>query len=223
LIYFVRLLCYLLLFGLACQPAFAQNTNLLPKYGLLPKSEAQKAADAKLIAGIDEYYKGDRKKGAQYAASRGWQLLRQGNRPDAMKRFNQAWLLDNTNGNAIWGMAAIQADAGKFDESLKLFAEAEGFVGKDIDFSVDYARMLGMAGVQTNNETLQKDAFVRFARLYEMAPQNTLNLQNWAITFFYLGNYAEAWKKITLAEATPRRADVDLTFLAALQARMPRP
>lgn len=217
------LLAFVVSFGLALQPASAQDINLQPKYGSLPKNDAQKAADAKFVASIDDYYKGDRKKGAVDASSRGWQFLREGNRLDAMKRFNQAWLLDERNGYALWGMAAVQAGSGKIDESLKLFAEAEGFVGNDIDFAVDYAKALGTVGAQTENETLLKDAFARFARLHEKAPQHTLNLQNWAITLFYVGNYAEAWKTVKLPEATPHRAELDPRFLAALQSKMPRP
>jgi tetratricopeptide (TPR) repeat protein len=223
LIFRALFIALLLSFGLASPSALAEAVNLQPKYGSLPKSEAQKAADAKFIASIDEYYKGDRKKGAQNISNSGWQLLRQGNSSDAMKRFNQAWLLDETSGNALWGMAAIQANSGKTDESLKLMAEAEKFVGSDIDFAVDYAKAIGIAGAQTKNETQLKDAFARFARLYEKSPQHTLNLQNWAITLFYVGNYAEAWKKVKLAETTPRRADLDPKFLAALQSKLPRP
>ena len=50
-----------------------------------------------------------------------------------------------------------------------------------------------------------------------------MNLQNWVVTLYYVGNYAEAWKKVKLAEATPRRAELDPGFIAALQAKMPRP
>lgn len=217
------LLALFLSFGMALHPASAEDMSVQPKYGSLPKNDAQKSADAKFIASIDAYYKGDRKKGAEDVSSRGWQFLRQGNPMDAMKRFNQAWLINNTNGNALWGMAAIQAGSGKIDESLKLFAEAEGFVGNDIDFAVDYAKTIGVAGAQTKNQMLLNDAFVRFARLYEQAPLHTLNLQNWAITLFYVGNYAEAWKTVKLAEATPRRDELDPRFLAALQSKMPRP
>jgi tetratricopeptide (TPR) repeat protein len=223
LIFRTLVLAFLFSSVLAIQPSTAQNMNLQPKYGVLSKNDAQKAADAKFIASIDDYYKGDRKKGSEDVSMRGWQFLRQGNSLEAMKRFNQAWLLDNANGNAIWGMAAIQAGSGGIDESLKLFSEAEGLLGNDIDFSVDYAKALGIAGAQAKNETLLKDAFARFARLYEKAPQHTLNLQNWAITSFYIGNYAEAWNAVKLAEVTPRRAELDPGFLTALQSKMPRP
>jgi tetratricopeptide (TPR) repeat protein len=216
------LLLFLLL-GVGVHTSFAQDINLQPKYGSVLKNDAQKAADTKFLASIDDYYKGNRKKAAEDVSSRGWQFLRQGNIPDAMRRFNQAWLLDNANGSAIWGMAAVQASAGKIAESLKLFGEAEGIVGNNIDFSVDYAKALGIAGAQAKNNALLNDAFSRFSRVYEKAPQHTLNLQNWAITLFYVGNYAEAWKKVKLAEATPRRAEIDPNFIAALQSKMSRP
>ena len=213
----------LLTVGSLFSVAFAQNINLQPKYGLQPKNEAQKAADAKLLASIDARYKGNRKKAAEDVSAQGWQLLRQGANPDAMRRFNQAWLLDNSNGNALWGMAAIQAGSGKLNESLPLFAEAERIIGGDIDFAADHAKAIGIAGVQTRNQSLVNDAFARFARVHAKAPQHTLNLQNWAITLFYVGNFSEAWKKVKLAEATPRHVELDPQFLANLQRKMPRP
>lgn len=206
-----------------CSQAHALDANLLPKYGLQPKTEVQKAADANFIAAMDAQYKGDRKKAADEASNRGWQLLRQGNPPDAMRRFNQAWLLNANNGGALWGMAVIQGQMGQLDQALKLFAEAKSVLGDDIDLAADHARALGAAGTKSNNRALMNQAFAQFAWVHQKAPQHTLNLQNWAIAHFYLGNYAEAWAKIKLAEATTRRAEIDPNFVAALQSKMPRP
>jgi tetratricopeptide (TPR) repeat protein len=176
-------------FLLSATLAYAQDDrNLLPKYGLLPKTEWQKAADAEFIDAIDEEYHGDRNKASMDLAGRGWQYLAGGNYADAMRRFNQAWLLNNSNGTALWGMAAIEASAGKSDDSLRLFAEAEKFVGGEVNFSVDYAKAVGMAGVQRRDDALLRDAFERFERVYEKAPQNTKNLQNWASLSLALGD-----------------------------------
>jgi len=217
------ILLLVVLVGSTFSAAFAQEINLLPKYGLLPKNEGQKEADQKFVADIDHSYKGNRKKAAEDMAGLGWQFLRADDSETAMKRFNQAWLLDNSNGKALWGMAAVQANWMKLDESLKLFAEAESFVGDDINFTTDYAKTLGMAGAKTKNESLLNDAFARFARVHKTAPQNTLNLQNWAITLYYVGKYAEAWEKIKLAEATPGHDEINSKFVDALQSKMPRP
>jgi tetratricopeptide (TPR) repeat protein len=214
------LLASLILFANA---APAQEINLLPKYGGLPKADWQKAADDKFIAGMDEDYRGDRNKASSDMAAHGWQYLAAGDPEDAMRRFNQAWLLKNDCGVALWGMAAVEADWGKLDDSLKLFSEAEKFVSGEINFSVDYARAIGMVGSQRHDDALLKDAFDRFQRVYDKAPQNTKNLQNWAMTLFAVGKYSDAWEKVKLAEATPNKGDLDPRFLEALQARMPRP
>ncbi|MFN7944011.1 MAG: hypothetical protein U0Z53_01445 [Blastocatellia bacterium] len=212
-----------LAFGSVFPAAYGQDINLLPRYGLLPKTEVQKEIDAKFLASIDEMYKGNRKKAAKDFSARGWQYLMQGNFPDAMRRFNQAWLLDNANGTALWGMAAIQAAEEKFDESLKLFAEAEAIVGDDHNFTTDYAKTLAMAGTQKKDDKLLKDAFARFERVYKKAPKHKMNLLNWAIALYFADNYAEAWKKVKLAEAVPGDPEFAPEFLDMLQRKMPRP
>jgi tetratricopeptide (TPR) repeat protein len=217
------LACVLLAIGSTTTVSYAQDAGLLPKYGSSQKTEAQRVADQKFIKAIDDRYGGNRTSAAEELATRGWQLLRQGNSPDAMRRFNQAWLLDNSNGSALWGIAAVLGSTGNTAESLKLFSEAGRTIGGNLDFSVDFAKTLGIAGAQSNNDALLKDAFSRFQRNYEQAPQHVLNLQNWAVTLFYVGKHAEAWEKIQLAEAAPRRAELDTKFIAALQGKMPRP
>jgi tetratricopeptide (TPR) repeat protein len=205
--------------NLAC----ADDRNLLPKYGDMPLTAIEKEINDKFVSGMDEDYHGDLKKASMDMAMRGWQYLHEGNLEDAMRRFNQAWLLNKKNGTALWGMAAIEASSGNYAESLKLFTEAEKFVGSEINFSVDFAKALGKAGVQLKDDTLLKYAFNRFERNYQKAPQNTLNLQNWAMTLFGIGNYSEAWAKVKLAETTPNKNVLDPRFLADLQSRMPRP
>lgn len=199
------------------------DINLLPKYGLLQKADWQKVADENFVSGMDERYHGDRTKASIDTSARGWQYLMQHDQDDAMRRFNQAWLLDSNNGYALWGMAAVEGSFGKLDESLKLFAEAEKFVGGEINFSVDYAKALGTAAAMRNDNVMLKDALNRYEDIYKKAPQNTNNLQNWAIILFAKQRYPEAWAKIKLAEATPDKSQIDPRFVADLEAHMPRP
>ena len=197
--------------------AHADDRNLLPKYGNLPKEQWQKDADEKFIEGMKEQYHGDLIKASSDTAMRGWQYLYQGDSDTAMRRFNQAWLLNPKNGTALWGMAAIVADAGKLDEALQLFSEADQYVGEEINFKVDYARAVATASTKRNDEKLRKDAFDRFQSIYQAAPQNARNLQNWAILLFSLGRYKEAQEKINLAQATPDNKVLDPRFLADLK------
>ena len=105
------LACILLALASTTTLTYAQDTNLLPKYGGVPRNEAQLASDEEFIKTIEGLYGGNRIEAAEYFATRGWNYLRQDNRQDAMRRFNQAWLLDKSNGAALWGMAAILGGA----------------------------------------------------------------------------------------------------------------
>jgi tetratricopeptide (TPR) repeat protein len=203
--------------------ALAQNINLLPKYGNEEKTPEQKAIDAQFLKGLDDSYKGDRKKASIEIAQGGWQFVAQGNLDNAMVRFNQAWLADNKNGLSIWGMGVVLATSGQFERCLPYFAEADGLIGTDIGFAVDYAKVLGIAGAELKNAAHTNNALARFAKIYGQQPNNTSNLQNWSITLFYNDKFKDAWDKLKLAEATPDKADIDPNFVAALQAKMPRP
>jgi tetratricopeptide (TPR) repeat protein len=203
--------------------ALAQNINLLPKYGNEEKTAEQKAIDAQFLKGLDDSYKGDRKKASIEIAQGGWQFVSQGNLDNAMVRFNQAWLADNKNGLSIWGMGVVLATSGQFERCLPYFAEADGLIGSDIGFAVDYAKVLGIAGAELKNAAHTNNALARFAKIYGQQPDNTSNLQNWSITLFYNDKFKEAWDKLKLAEATPGKAEIDPNFVAALQAKMPRP
>jgi tetratricopeptide (TPR) repeat protein len=204
--------------------ANAENINLLPKYGMIEKNEAQLQADKKFIETVSKAYNGNLEKAAEDMAIKGWGFLHKGDVDTAIKRFNQAWLLDPKNGNTIWGMAAIQGQKqDKIAEAMQLFAEAAKYKSGDIDFETDYARTIGFRAVQTRDKELLIDALKRHEAIYKKAPEHTLNLQNWAITLFYIRDYASAWKIIKLAEATPRHNELDQNFITALNKVMPRP
>lgn len=201
----------------------AQEINLLPKYGSVPKTEAELAADAKLLEAVDRQYEGNRKKASEDAALWGWRAFRRKQYEEAMRRFNQAWLLDPSNAQALWGMGSVQGTASKHREALQFFDEAAPALEQDIDFSVDHALTQAMVAVEDHDTAAVQRVLERFARIHAQAPQHTLNLQNWAITLFATGNLAGAWEKVQWAEATPRRAAIDQRFIADLQSAMPRP
>jgi tetratricopeptide (TPR) repeat protein len=152
-----------------------------------------------------------------------WDALRAGRLDDAKYRFNQALLLDRSNGLALWGLGIVHAQREEFEESRKSFEKAEPLLSKDVNFNADFARTLGYAGVAARNEAMVNGAFERFRKVYETAPQHRVNLENWAVTLYNIGNYAEAWEKIKLAEKTPSGRSTNPKFVSALESKMARP
>lgn len=95
-----------MLFVLVAAPALAVPLNEQPMFGNQPKTPAMLAADENLIANAAQF--GTRAQGSDKSVALGWQYFFQKHDiATAMKRFNQAWLLDPDNGDAFHGFAIL--------------------------------------------------------------------------------------------------------------------
>ena len=212
-----------LAFNAGAQPSSGTDLSLLPKYGEGPKGEALRETDARFLAEMDARYEGDRRKASQAASTRGWQHFAQGEHDVAMRRFNQAWLLDSSNGVALWGMGAVLSYKTQHRGALKLFSEANTTLSSNARFSVDYARAIGFAGTALHDEKLTADALARFSAIHAESPENTINLQNWAMTLYFDEKFDAAWQKIQLAQATPNARLLSNEFVEKVRQKVAAP
>ena len=90
--------------------------NELPMYGLREKTEAQKRADEDYIATMTRDGR-TREDAAQVAAKNAWNIFYAGDKRNAIRRFNQAWLLDPDNQLALWGFAVTCVDRGQLEQA----------------------------------------------------------------------------------------------------------
>jgi Tfp pilus assembly protein PilF len=132
-----------ILIVLAIAPALAEPINEVPMYGGRPKSAEMIAADNAFLETIRQ--RGlSRADGAKEAVRLGWSYLWQKKDPaTAMKRFNQAWLLDPENGNIYHGFAVLTSvRGGQPAEVERLFQLAIAKPDVDVLAFVDYGRFL---------------------------------------------------------------------------------
>lgn len=132
----------LLLFSASWALADTLPINQLPMYGRQEKNEAMKAADAAFLADIDK--RGiTRQDATKQAVQAGWAHWRKKDVASAMRRFNQAWLLDPDNGNAYHGFAVVMAGRGSAPAEVEdLFLQATSKANVDTVAWVDYGRFL---------------------------------------------------------------------------------
>ena len=115
-----KILFLLILCQLSCksQEDCPEGINLLPMYGEVKKCEQQIKLDNDFILESEKQFK-NRKKGAEYYVSKAWEYFYKNDNDTAMKRFNQAWLLDNTNSEVYWGFGNIMGKKNDFEKSVK--------------------------------------------------------------------------------------------------------
>jgi len=98
--------------------------NELPMFGGYEKTVVQVDADERFLQTVLPSFAGDRAAAAEYFAQVGWNLYYGDDRSTAIKRFNQAWLLDPDNAHALWGFGVICRERGNVQDALRYYRMA---------------------------------------------------------------------------------------------------
>ncbi len=185
---FKRMRTALLLLALIVAPLHASAAEV-PMWEGIKKNSAMIAADKEFVAAIEKQY--GRKKGAQASLQSGWQFVK--SNPDmAIRRFNQAWLLDPSNPNIYWGFAIATHQQGKPLSAVdRYFKRAEkGFAGNRkaiADLHADHGQVYGERGRPA-------DAKKYFLKALQANPKNKHALQGMVAASTQLGDSATARK-----------------------------
>jgi Tfp pilus assembly protein PilF len=108
------------------------------------KTPAMIAADQAFIQTIEKQGY-THASGSDAAVQLGWKYFRNHDLPTAMKRFNQAWLLDQSNGDAFEGFAVVTLERdGDAASADRYFARALASARQSSGVYVDYGRFLLM-------------------------------------------------------------------------------
>ncbi|UOQ71007.1 tetratricopeptide repeat protein [Hymenobacter cellulosilyticus] len=92
--------------------------NERPRYGGMTKTAAQREADARFVAEARQQY-GSAQAAMQAHVNFGWHYLATGHAPTAIKRFNQAWLLDSTAADVYFGFSAYLRQTNQLVEAAQ--------------------------------------------------------------------------------------------------------
>ncbi|WP_421954813.1 hypothetical protein [Polaromonas sp.] len=223
-----RLLLALSLCLAIALPTAAQPVDQFPMYSGLDRSSDPllRAADEKLIADTTRYY-GDREKASAAFASNGFAFYGRDDLANAMRRFNQAWLLDPNNPEVYFGFAVVLHDKGKNCEAATQFEKAASFGRYVQGMAPDAARVSVLCSIE--DKSLSEDAkaalLARSDALYAEAltrePNKGYVHASMASALYWRGKYADAWAAVKLARANGGRLPEQ--FLRLLQEKMPEP
>ncbi|MGY2134382.1 hypothetical protein ACW9KT_19285 [Hymenobacter sp. HD11105] len=141
--------------------------NERPRYGGLIKTAAQREADELFIAqSLREY--GTSQAARQAHVDFGWHYLATNHAPTAIKRFNQAWLLDSTAAEVYYGFSAYLQQQGQTKE-------AEQFLRLGQRYDKGNEALLQYYASQAYNQSLRRDypgAIATNEKLLALDPTN---------------------------------------------------
>lgn len=205
-----------------------QPIDQLPMYGGVDRavSTSLKAADDKLIADTTKHY-GSRGKASQAFVGNGFAYLGRDDLAAAMRRFNQAWILDPNNPEAYWGFGAVLHEKGQTCEAMGQFQKALSF-GRFVEgMNPDAARITTLCAISDKglSEEARASLFADADALYVEALAKDSSkgyvYASPATSRYWRGQYAESWSAVK--RARDNAGQVPETFLNLLRAKMAEP
>ena len=100
--------------------------NLLPMYGYMEKTDGEKKADEEFIGIVVKEY-GDKENASQEIVNVANEYYQKGDMDTAMKRYNQAWLLNSNNPDVYVGFGNILKKQGYEKEADEMYKKSEEF------------------------------------------------------------------------------------------------
>ena len=115
-----QILIFLIVIGLSSCSTAQQPDNTKPMYGEVPKSEQHKKIDDDFKKECLEYF-GTIDNAVQAHIDFGWEYFCGNDLNTAMKRFNQAWLLNPEFPDSYFGFAALMEVQGNKSEAKRFY------------------------------------------------------------------------------------------------------
>ncbi len=219
-------------FIVGCATPAPQRLDMtqLPMYGApeIPRPPELQAADEAFIERVAKDF-GSRAEASKLWVDQGFKFYNQNNFDLAMKRFNQAWLLDPDQPQVYWGFASVLNDREKFCEGRKMIEKALelGLGNSNPGALADAGRLYTLCAVSDPSiDADTKAAYIKKAyNLYVDASLQSPNLayvyESWAVSSYWMGNYPEAWKMLEKAKSLGSVPGEK--FLNMLKSKMPEP
>lgn len=220
-------------FLLSFSPLLRANGQIpidqVPMYGGMDRSRIPelKAGDDKLIADTTNHY-GTREKASAAFVNNGFAYYQRDDLANAMRRFNQAWLLNPQNPEVYAGFGSVLHDQGKNCEAMQMMEKAIALNPPTFQgIYPDAARLITLCAVSDKSLTSEPKLklFERSESLYkkaeEIEPNKRYVYGSWATAYYWRGQYSDAWAMVAKERAaggTPNEK-----FLGLLREKMPEP
>ena len=176
-----------------------ENINILPMYGNQKKCQEQIDIDQDFLKECDEIYKNRREASTDYI-NKGWGYFYKNNFNNAIKRFNQAWLLDSLNADCYWGFGNILGKQLKFEESLKYFDKSLKINPNNSNVWLCSATSYGQIFFQTQNQDKLDIAIKYLKKSIRLNPKNALAYGQLTASYSYFMEKDSALKYLKLTD-----------------------
>jgi tetratricopeptide (TPR) repeat protein len=203
-----KILFLIIICQLSCksQTDCPEGINLLPMYGEVKKCEQQIELDNEFILEAEKQFK-NRKEASEYYVSKGWEYFYKDDNDTSMKRFNQAWLLDNKNSQIYWGFGNLLGRKKEFEKSIKYLQKSLEIEPNNAKVYECISTSYGQLFLKTNDVKYLNLRINNLNKALKIEPNNGRTLGELASTYSYL------MQKDSLIKYINKTDEIDSKFI----------
>ena len=167
------------------------DINFLPLFGGFDKSETQQIDDQLFLSDCDKSFK-SRTEASEFFAKMAWQYLEEGNKNNAINRFNLSYLLNNKNVDVFWGLGVIEYQSGNSSNAVKLLND-----GITLSKEPNHVLMVDLATIYLKMSSENPNSLFEITKARELL-EKALKIQP---------SYITAYMQLTLVEILENKID----------------
>ncbi len=176
------------------------DINLQPEYGNTQKTEEQIKSDNEFIEEILKHYKNKQEASKEMIKLGMNYLYVKGDFITAMKRFNQAYLLDKNNADVYYGYGTIYFNLGAFEEAELQYEKGLKINPDHSDILTDYGTIYLANYYETKSKESLNIAKEYLEKSLKSDKENSNTIYKLSIVHMYLGDCEKANKYLKSAK-----------------------
>lgn len=204
--------------------AVAETTgdpNTLPLFGERSKTAAQIDAEIHFLNDCDRNF-ASRTEASEFFANRGWDYVMDGQLDTAAYRFNLAWLLNDRNPDAYWGLGVVSYQKDRLPDAIRMLKRGLTVADSNATLMTDLATVQLKYYQEKADPDVLAEADQHLQRAVVLNPAHATPYQKLSLLNYLKADYAKAWSYFHKARAIDL-SGLDLSYLNELLAKMPDP
>ncbi|WP_338874282.1 tetratricopeptide repeat protein [Spirosoma sp. SC4-14] len=202
-------------------PETLESLNILPLFGERAKTAEQIDLEIHFLNDCDRNF-ASRSEASDFFAARGWDYITNGQLDTAAYRFNLAWLLNNKNSDAYWGLGVVCYQKENLPDAIRMLKRGLAVADTNTILMTDLATVQIKHYQNKADTTDLIEAEQILQKSLSISPDNAVAYQKLSLVNFLKADYDKAWEYFHQAR-TLDMSVLDLHYLNDLLVKRPDP
>lgn len=202
-------------------PLDLKERRVLPLFGNVSKSSEQIDEEIRFLSECDKSF-ATRTEASAFFTARAWEYLQEGSLDTACYRFNLAYLLNDKNVEAYWGLGVVSYQREDWVRAKDMLSRGVNLQGNNVPLLVDLSTVdLKLYETTKRTEELE-EAKMLLVHATEVDSSYALGQYNLSMVYYNTNEFDKSWVHLHKGRALDFQ-QINFDFIEQLKAKMPDP